>query len=154
MNKWQPVELPSITSGFDEIYEKVKMGPETCQRSRKHNDKSNNNFWCMYAYVKTYICMIYIYLTKQVNRLKLVRLHTRGSDLAKLYTIDKFGAKSSPLARKRIHKFHNILWNAYSYLKRRIMEFDRYLHMRILGWRNQRPLATNPPNPRPPEWGI
>ena len=32
VNKWQPVELPSITSGFDEIYAKVKMAPETCQR--------------------------------------------------------------------------------------------------------------------------
>ena len=82
--------------------------------------------------------------------MKLVRLHTRASDLAKLYTIGKFGAKSSPMARKRIHKFHNILWNAYSYLKRSIMEFDRFLDMRILGWRNQRPLAPPPP----PEWGI
>ena len=91
--------------------------------------------------------MIYIYLTKQVNRLKLLRLHTRASDSAKIYTIDKFGAKSSPMARKRIHKFHNILWNAYSYLKRRIMEFDRYLHTRSLGWRNQKPLATTPPHP-------
>ena len=100
VNKWQPVELPSITSGFDEIYEKVKMAPGTCQRGRKHNDKSNNNFWYIYAYVKMYICIIYMYLTKQVNRLKLVRLHTRASDLAKLYTIDKFGAKSSPIARK------------------------------------------------------
>ena len=125
------------------------MAPETCPRGRKHNDKSNNNFWYMYAYVKTYICMIYIYLTKQVNRLKLVRLHTRASDSAKIYTIDKFGAKSSPLARRRTHKFHNILWNAYSYLKRRFMEFDRYLHTRILGWRNQKPLATPPP-PTPP----
>ena len=144
VNKRQPVELPSITSGFDEIYAKVKMAPETCQRGRKHNDKSNNNFWYIYAYVKTYICIIYMYLTKQVNRLKLVRLQTRISDLAKLYTIDKFGAKSSPMARKRIHKFHNILWNAYSYLKRRIMEFGRYLHTRILGWGNQKPLAIPP----------
>ena len=105
----------------------------------------------MYTYVKTYICMIYIYLTKQVNRLKLVRLHTRASDSAKIYTIDKFGTKSSPMARKRIHKFHNILWNAYSYLKRRIMEVDRYLHTRILGWRNQKPL---PPPPPPPGNGV
>ena len=126
---------------------KVKMAPETCPRSRKHNNKSNKNFWYMYGYVKTYICMIYIYLTEQVNRLKLVRLHTRASDSAKIYTIDKFGTKSSPMARKRIHKFHNILWNAYSYLKRRIMDFDRYLHTRILGWRNQKPLATPPPPP-------
>ena len=40
-----------------------------------------------------YICMIYMYLTKQVNRLKLVRLPTVTSDLPKLYTIDKFGAE-------------------------------------------------------------
>ena len=100
VNKWQSVEVPSITSSFDEIYEKVEMAPETCQRGRKHNDKSNNNFWYIYAYVKTYICTIYIYLTKQVNRLKMVRLHTRASDSAKIYTIDKFGAKSSPMARK------------------------------------------------------
>ena len=152
VNKWQSVEVPSITSGFDKIYAKVKMAPESCQRGRKHYDKSNGNFWYMYAYVKTYICTIYMYLTKQVNRLKLVRLQTRISDLARLYTIDKFGAKSSPRARKRIDKFHNILWNAYSYLKRRIMEFGRYLHTRILGWRNQKPLATPPPPP--PEWGI
>ena len=37
VNKWQSVEVPSITSGFDEIYEKVEMAPETCQRGRKHN---------------------------------------------------------------------------------------------------------------------
>ena len=41
-----------------------------------------------------------MYLTKQVNRLKLVRLQKRISDLAKLYTIDKFGAKLSPMAKK------------------------------------------------------
>ena len=49
MNKWQSVEVPSITSGFDEIYEKVEMAPEKYQRGRKHNDKSNNNFWYTYA---------------------------------------------------------------------------------------------------------
>ena len=152
VNKWQSVEVPSITSSFDEIYEKVEMAPKTCQSGRKHNNKSNNNFWYMYAYVKTYICIIYIYSTKQVNRLKLVRLHTRARDSAKIYTIDKFVTKSSPIARKRIHKFHNILWNAYSYLKRRIMEFDRHLHTRIIGWRNQKPLAS-PPSP-PPRNGV
>ena len=99
----------------------------------------------MYAYVKMYICMICIYLTEQVNRLKLVRLRTRASDSAKIYTIDKFGTKLSPMARKRNHNFHNILWNAYSYLKRCIMGFDRYLHTGILGWRNQKPLETPPP---------
>ena len=91
-----------------------------------------------------YICMIYMYLTKQVNRLKLVRLQTRTSDLAKLYTIDKFGAESCQMVRKQNHKFHNILWNAYSYLKRRIMEFGKYLRTVILGWRSRRPLATPP----------
>ena len=82
--------------------------------------------------------MIYMYLTKQVNRLKLVRLQTRTSDLAKLYTIDKFGAESCPMVRKQIHKFHNILWNVYRYLK------GKYLHTVILGWRSRRPLATPP----------
>ena len=79
--------------------------------------------------------------------MKLVRLQTRTSDLAKLYTIDKFGAESCPMVRKQIHKFHNTLWNAYSYLKRRIMEFGRYLHTRILGWRSRKPLANPPPPP-------
>ena len=51
VKKWQPVELPSITSGFDKIYAKVKMAPETCQRGRKRYDKSNGNFWAIYAYV-------------------------------------------------------------------------------------------------------
>ena len=43
--KWQPVAMPSITSVFNGIYEKVKMAPETCPRGKKHNIKSNNNFW-------------------------------------------------------------------------------------------------------------
>ena len=107
----------------------------------------------MYAYLKTYICKICIYLTEKVNRLKLARLHTSASDSAKIYTIVKIGTKLSQMARKRIHKFHNILWNAYCYLKRRIMGFDRYLHTRILSWRNQRPLATNHPHP-PPHPGM
>ena len=76
----------------------------------------------MNAYVKTYICKICIYLTEKVNRLKLARLHTSASDSAKIYTIVKIGTRSSQMARKRIHKFHNILWNAYCYLKRRIMD--------------------------------
>ena len=92
--------------------------------------------------------MIYMYLTKQVNRLKLVRLPTKTSDLAKLYTIDKFGAESCQMVRKRNHKFHNILWNAYSYLKGRITEFGKYLRMVILGWR-----AGDPWQP-PLGWGI
>ena len=83
VSKWQHVTVPSITSGFNEIYEKVKMAPETCPRGRKHNNKSNNNFWYMYAYVKTYICKICIYLTEKVNRLKLARLHMSASDSAK-----------------------------------------------------------------------
>ena len=147
VSKWQHVTVPSINSGFNEIYEKVKMAPETCPRGRKHNNKSNDNFWYMYAYVKTYICKICIYLTEKVNRLKLASLHTSASDSAKIYTIVKISTKSSQMARKRIHKFHNILWNAYWYLKRRIMGFDRYLHTRILSWRNQRPLAIPPPPP-------
>ena len=108
VNKWQPVELPTITSGFDKLYAKVKMAPEACQMGRKHYDKSNGNFWDIYGYVKMYICMIYIYLTKQVNRLKLVRLQTKTSDLAKLYTIDKFGAESCQMVKKRNHKIHSI----------------------------------------------
>ena len=152
MNKWQPVELPTITSGFDKLYAKVIMAPETCQMGRKHYDKSNGNFWDIYGYVKMYICMIYMYLTRQVNRLKLVRMQTRTSDFAKLYTIDKFGAESCPMVRKQIHKFHNIRWNAYSYLKGRIVEFGKYLHTVILGWRSRRPLATPPPPP--PGWGT
>ena len=142
MNKWQPEELPTSTSGFVELYAKVKMAPETCPMVRKHYDKSNGNFWDIYGYVKMYICMIYMYLTKQVNRLKLVRLPTVTSDLAKLYTIDKFGAESCQMVRKQNHKFHNILWNAFSYLKGRIMEFGKYLRTVILGWRSRRPLGT------------
>ena len=126
---------------------KLKWPQETCQRGRKHYYKSNDNFWDIYGYVEMNICMIYMYLTKQVNRLKLIRMQTKTSDLAKLYTIDKFGVESCPMVRKQIHKFHNILWNAYSYLKGRIMEFGKYLHMVILGWRSRRPLA---PPPHPP----
>ena len=121
------------------------MAPETCQMVKKHYDKSNGNFWYIYGYVKMYVCMIYMYLTKQVNRLILVGLETKTSDLAKLYTMDKIGAESCQMVRKRNHKFHNRLWNAYSYLKGRIMEFGIYLRTVILGRRSRRPLATPPP---------
>ena len=117
VNKWQPVELPTITSVFDKLYAKGKMAPKTCQMGRKRYDKSNGNFWDTYGYVKMSISMIYIYLTKQVNRLKLINLQTTTSDLAKLYTMDKFGAESCPMVKKRNHKIHSILWNARSYLK-------------------------------------
>ena len=91
-----------------------------------------------------YICMIYIYLTKQVNRLKLVNLQTTTSDLAKLYTMDKFGAESCPMVKTRNHKIHSILWNACNYLKGRIMEIGKYLHTVILRWRSRRPLEIPP----------
>ena len=122
------------------------MAPKTCQMVRKHYDKSNGNFWDIYGYVKMYICMIYMYLTKQVNWLKLVRLLTKTSDLAKLYTIVKIGAESCQMVKKRNHKFHNILWNAHSYLKGRIMEFGKYLRTVILG-------MEEPETPgKPPPW--
>ena len=91
-----------------------------------------------------YNCMIYMYLTKQVNRLKLVGLPTKTSDLAKLYTMDKIGTESCQMVKKRNHKFHNRLWNAYSYLKGCIMEFGKYLRTVIPGRRSRRPLATPP----------
>ena len=144
VNKWQPVELPTSTSGSVKLYAKVKMAPETCQVVKKHYDKSNGNFWYIYGYVKMYVCMIYMYLTKQVNRLILVGLQTKTSDLAKLYTMDKIGAESCQMVKNCIHKFHNRFWNAYSYLKRRMMEFGKYLHTVILGRRSRRPLATPP----------
>ena len=145
VNKWQPVELPTSTSSFVKLYAKVKMAQETCQMVKKHYEKSNGNLWDIYGYVKMYICMIYMYLTKQVNRLKLFGLPTKTSDLANLYTMDKIGAESCQMVKKRKHKFHNRLWNAYSYLKGRIMEFGTYLRTVILGRRSRRTLATPPP---------
>ena len=107
VNKWQPVGLPTSTSGFVKLYAKVKMAPETCQMVKKQYDKSNGNFWDIYGYEKMYVCMIYMYLTKQVNKLKLVVLPTKPSDLAKLYTMDKRGTESCQMVKKRNHKFHN-----------------------------------------------
>ena len=100
VNKWQPVGLPTSTSSFGKLHAKVKMAPETCQMVKKHYDKSNGNFWDIYGYVKMYVCMIYMYLTKQVNRLKLVGLPTKTSDLAKLYTMDKIGTESCQMVKK------------------------------------------------------
>ena len=91
-----------------------------------------------------YVCMIYIYLTKQVNRFKLVGLPTKTSDLAKLYTMDKIGTESCQMVKKHNHKFHNRFWNGYSYLKGRIMEFGKYLRTVIPGRRSRKPLATPP----------
>ena len=84
VNKWQPLGLPTSTSGFTKIYEKVKITPETCQVVEKHYDKFNDNFWDIYEYIKMYVYMIHMYLTKQVNRLELVGMLSKTSDLAKL----------------------------------------------------------------------
>ena len=88
--------------------------------------------------------MIYMYLTKQVNRLKLVGLPTKTSGLAKLYTMDKIGTESCQMVKKRNHKFHNRFRNAYSYLKGRIMEFGKYWRTVIPGQRSRKPPATPP----------
>ena len=118
------------------------MATETCQMVKKHYDKSNGNFWDIYEYVKMYVCMIYMYLTKQVNKLKLVGLPTKTSDFAKTYTMDKIGTESCQMVKKLNHKFYNRFWNAYSYLKGRIMEFGKYLCMVIPGRGSRKPLAT------------
>ena len=150
VNKWQPVGLPTSSSGFVKLYAKVKMATETCQMVKKHYDKSNGNFWYIYGYVKMYVCIIYMYLTKQVNKLQLVGLSTNTSVFAKLYTMDKIGTESCQMVKKHNHKFHNKFWNAYSYLKGRIMEFGKYLHTVIPGRGSRKPLATPPPL----RWGI
>ena len=144
VNTWQPVELPTIASGINKSYAKGKMTPKTCQMGRKRCDKSNGNFWNTYGYVITSICMICIYLTKQVSRLKLVNLQTTTSDLAKLYTMAKIGANSCPMVEKRNHKIHGIFRNAHSYLKGHIIRIGKYLHTLIFGWRSWKPLATPP----------
>ena len=104
VNKWQSAEVPTITSCINKLYAKGKMTPKTYQMGRKRCDKSNGNFWNTYGYVITSICMICIYLTKQVSRLKLVNLQTTTSNLAKLYTKVKIGANSCPMVEKRNHK--------------------------------------------------
>ena len=139
MNKWQPVELPTITSGINKLYAKGKMTPKTCQMGRKRCDKSNGNFWNTYGYVIISISMICIYLTKQANRLKLVNLQTTTSNLAKLYTMAKIGADSCPMVEKRNHKIDGIFRNAHSYLKGRIIGIGKYLHTLVLGWRSWKP---------------
>ena len=101
VNTWQPVELPSLASGITKSYAKDKITPETCQMGRKRCDKSNGNFWNVYGYVITAICIIGIFLTKHVSRLKLVILQTTTSGSAKLYTMAKIGANSCPMVEKR-----------------------------------------------------
>ena len=92
----------------------------------------------------TSICIICIFLTKQVSRLKLVILQTTTSGSAKLYTMAKIGANSCPMAEKRIHKFHGIFRNAHSYLKGRIIRIGKYLHTLMFRGRRWRPLVTPP----------
>ena len=144
VNKLQPVGLPTSTGSFVKLYVKVKIATETCQMVKKHYDKSNGNFWYIYGYVKIYVCMIYMYLTKQVNKLKLVGLPTKTSDFAKTYTLDKIRTESCQMVKKHNHKFYNRFWNAYSYLKGRIMEFGKYLCTVIPGRGSRKPLATPP----------
>ena len=104
------------------------MTPKTCQMGRKRCDKSNGNFWNAYGYVITSICIICIFLTKQVSRLKLVILQMTTGGSAILYTMAKIGSNSCPMVEKRIHKFHGIFKNAHSNLKGRIIRIGKYLH--------------------------
>ena len=95
VNTWQSAEVPTITSCINKSYAKDKITPKTCQMGRKRCDKSNGNFWNAYGYVITSICIICIFLTKQVSRLKLVILQTTTSGSAKLYTMAKIGSKTN-----------------------------------------------------------
>ena len=131
VNTWQSAEVPTLASSIPKSYAKDKITPETCQMGRKHWDKYNGNFWNAYKYVITAICIIGIFLTKQVSRLKLIILQTTTSGSAKLYTMAKIGANSCPMVEKRIHKFHGIFRNAHSYLKGRILRISKYLHTLI-----------------------
>ena len=142
VNMWQPKELPSLASCIPESYAKDKITPETCHRGRKRWDKSNDNFWNAYEYVITAICLIGIFLMKQVSRLKLVILQATNNSSAKLYTLAKIGANSCPMVEKRIHKSHGIFRNGHSYLEWRILRFRKYLHMLMFRWRRWRPPAT------------
>ena len=141
VNTWQPVELPSLASGIPKSYAKDRITPETCHRGRKRWDKSNGNFWNAYEYVIMAICIIGIFLTKQVSRLKLVILQTTNNGSAKLYAMAKIGANSCPMVEKRIHKSHGIFRNGHSYLEGRIFRFSKYLHSLMFRWRRWRPLA-------------
>ena len=142
VNTWQPHELPSLANRIPESYAKVEITPETCHRDRKRWDKSNNNFWNAYEYVITAICIIGIFLTKQVSRLKLVFLQTTNNSLDKLYTLAKIGTNSCPRVEKRIHKFHGIFRNGHSYLEWHILRFRKYLHTPMFTWRRWRLPAT------------
>ena len=142
VNTWQPVELLSLASGITKSYAKDKITPETCQMGRKRCDKSNGNFWNAYGYVITAICIICLFSTKQVSRLKLVILQTTTSGSAKIYIMPKIGANSCPIVEKRIHKFHGIFRNAHSYLKGRILRISKNLYTLMFRWRRWRPLAT------------
>ena len=142
VNTWQPHELPSLANRIPESYAKVEITPETCHRGRKCWDKSNDNFWNAYEYVITAICIIGIFLTKQVSRLKLAFLQMTNNSSAKSYTMAKIGASSCPMVEKRIHKFHGIFRNAHSYLEGCILRISKYLHTLMFRWRRWRPLAT------------
>ena len=141
VNTRQPKELPSLASCIPESYAKDKITPETCHMGRKRWDKSNDNFWNAYEYVITAICIIGIFLTKQVSRLKLVILQATNNSSAKVYTLAKIDAHSCPMVEKRIHKFHGIFRNGHSYLEWRILRFRRYLHTLMFRWRCWRPPA-------------
>ena len=120
------------------------MATETCQMVKEHYDKSNGNFLYIYGYVKMYVCMIYMYLTKQVNWSKLVGLPTKTSNFDKTYTMDKIGTESCQMVKKHNHKFHNRFWNAYSYLKGRIMKFGKYLRT-VIPRAGEPETSGNPP---------
>ena len=147
VNTWQPYELPSLANRIPESYAKVEITPETCPRDRKRWDKSNKNFWNTYEYMITAICLIGIFLTKHVTRLKRIILQTTNSSSAKVYTLAKIGANSCHMVEKHIHKSHGKFMNGHSYLEWRILGFKEYLHTLMFRWRHWRLTAT-------PSWNV
>ena len=142
VNPWQPYKLPSLANRIPESYAKVEITPETCHRDRKRWDKSNDNFWNAYEYVLTAICIIGMFLTKQVSRLKWIILQMTNSSSAKVYTLAKIGANSCPMVEKRIHKSPGKCRTGHSYLIWLILGFRKYLHMLMFRWRRWRLTAT------------
>ena len=124
--------------------DKVEFGIKSCKKAKIYHKKSNDKFWNPCTYIIMCISMICIYLMKQVNKWQPVGLPTITSGFVKLYAKVKIGTESCQMVKKRNHKFHNRFWNAYSYLKGRIMEFGKYLRTVIPGRRSRKPLATPP----------
>ena len=128
VNKFKQVSLLKRTNGCVKICTLDKIGTNLCEKAKIRQNKPNGKFWNTYKYITMYIFVIYMYITKLVNKPKYVSLPKRANGFVKPYTLVKIGTELCQMLKIRLYKSRNKFRNGFTYIKACIMEIRARIH--------------------------